>query len=349
MTLEQAAVSRRDNYLPLRHLAALMVIYGHCYALASHPEAEMDVVARWMPGFYAGSLAIYVFFAMSGYLVTLSLLKHPGIWRYARNRLLRVYPGYLACLFVCTFVIGVLFTTLTSRDYLQAPQTWQYFSYNLKVVSLVWTLPGVFTGNHYPDVVNGALWSLGLEVRWYLYLGLLAALTVVRRRTVFTIAVLAWLGYGGWQWWTGQPDPLEHRALSQVFLLATLCAQWRERIPVSHAIMIGLIALALLSHGSGWFGPSVAVTTVYATFWIAYRLPPLPWRNDIDLSYGLFLYGFPVQQSLAHLFPSMTPLQMLPCAASVTLVLAIVSWYLVERPALALKQHSRLELHRVPA
>src|SRR5690606_5827986 len=87
----------RDNFLLLRHVAALGVIYGHCYALANNPDASVDIIATLMPGYYAGSLAVFAFFAISGYLVTRSLIRRPGTVRYIRNRSLRIYPAYLVC------------------------------------------------------------------------------------------------------------------------------------------------------------------------------------------------------------------------------------------------------------
>lgn len=337
MTLDEASLRRSDNYLPLRHLAALMVIYGHSYALARHAPGEADWIAKLMPGFYAGNLAVYLFFAISGYLVTLSLLRHPGLWRYVRNRVLRVYPAYLTCLLVCVFGIGLAFTALPVGEYLRAEGTWHYLARNLQPVTLAWNLPGVFGNNPYPNVVNGTLWSLGLEVRWYFYLGLLAALTIVRRRWLFTLVALAVVVYGGWEWWIGKPDTNEYRALSQTYLTAALCAQWRHRIPASHWIMATLAAAAIALHGSRGFGPVAVVGAIYFTFWAAYRLPSMPWPGGRDYSYGLFLYGFPVQQSLLALTPSLTPLQLLPVSTACALVFAAISWHLIERPALRYK------------
>lgn len=334
MTLDEAARKRSDNYLPLRHLAALMVIYGHSYALTRHAPDEADVFAKLMPGFYAGNLAVYLFFAISGYLVTLSLLRHPGLWRYVRNRFLRVYPAYFVCLLVCVFAIGLAFTTLPAAEYLRADETWRYLSRNLQPITLAWTLPGVFEGNPYPKVVNGTLWSLSLEVRWYFYLGLLAALTIVRRRWAFTLVALAVLSLGAWQWWSGKADVNEYRALSQTYLIAALCAHWRDRIAVSHWLMAGLALATAAAHGTRGFGPMVVLSAIYFTLWAAYRLPALRWPGGHDYSYGLFLYGFPVQQSLVALFPSLTPLQLLPASACCALLLAMLSWHLVERPAL---------------
>lgn len=337
MTLGDTARSRSDNYLPLRHLAALMVIYGHSYALTWHAPGETDVVAKLMPGFYAGNLAVYLFFAISGYLVTLSLLRHPGLWRYVRNRFLRVYPAYLACLLVCVLPLGLAFSSLPVGEYLRADETWRYLTRNLQPVTLAWTLPGVFENNPYPKVVNGTLWSLSLEVRWYFYLGLLAALTIVRRRWAFTLVALSVVFFGVWEWWSGKPDVNEYRALSQTFLIAALCAHWRERIPVAHWLMLGLALAAVLAHGTLGFGAAVVLAAIYFTFWAAYRLPALRWPGGHDYSYGLFLYGFPVQQSLVAWFPSLTPLQLLPGSACCALLLALLSWHVVERPALRYK------------
>ncbi len=337
MILDEAARDRGDNYLPLRHLAALMVIYGHSYALARQVTGQSDIIAKLMPGFYAGNLAVYLFFAISGYLVTLSLLRHPGLWRYVRNRVLRVYPAYFVCLLVCVFAIGLAFTNLPAAEYLGAEGTWRYLLRNLQPITLAWHLPGVFENNPYPKVVNGTLWSLGLEVRWYFYLGLLAALTVVRRRWLFTVVALAVIGYGGWEWWNGKPDANEYRALSQTYLIAALCAHWRHRISASHATMASFAIAAIVLHGSRGFGPAAVAAAIYFTFWAAYRLPAMRWPGGHDYSYGLFLYGFPVQQSLLALFPALTPLQLLPLSAACAFALAVLSWRLVERPALRFK------------
>jgi len=337
-SLADAAARRADNYLPLRHLAAFLVLYGHSYALTRHAPGDADLLARWMPGFYAGNFAVYLFFAVSGYLVTLSLLRNPGVLRYARNRFLRVYPGYLACLLACVLLLGPAFTTLPAAEYFRHGDTWHYLTQNLQPIRLQWTLPGVFAANPYPDVVNGTLWSLGLEVRWYFYLGMLAALTVVRRRWAFTLVALLLVGYGGWEWWSGKPDTSEYRALSQTYLLAALCAHWRQRIPVSHLAMAAFALLAAVLHGSRWFGPAAVAAAIYFTFWAAYALPTLRWPGDRDYSYGLFLYGFPLQQALVALFPGIAPLQLLPAATALALAAAMLSWHLVERPALRWKR-----------
>lgn len=348
-SLADATLRRADNFLPLRHLAALLVIYGHSYALSRHAPGDADILAKAMPGFYAGNFAVYLFFAISGFLVTLSLLRYEGphwqgVVRYVRNRVLRVYPAYLACLLACVFVIGAAFTSLPAGDYFSAPGTREYLVQNLQPVTLAWELPGVFESNAYPRVVNGTLWSLSLEVRWYVYLGLLAALTIVRRRWLFTAVALALVLFGAWEWWSGKPDVNEYRALSQTYLVAALCAHWRGRIPVSHWLMAAFIAIAVIAHGSRWFGPVVVAGAIYFVLWAAYALPALRWPGKRDYSYGLFLYGFPVQQALVAAIPQISPLALLPTATALALLLAAASWHWVEYPALHWKDKRLTEV-----
>lgn len=329
----------RDNILPLRHLAAWLVLYGHSYPLAGAGVGQADLLERWLPGFSASRYAVYLFFAISGYLLTLSLLRHPSVPRYAWNRLLRVFPAYLVCLLLSVFVIGAAYTQWPLGDYLRAAGTWEHLRHNLIPTSFIWTLPGVFEGNPYPAVVNGSLWSLGLEVRWYLWLGLLAALGVLRRRWLFTLLALGWIV---WVIWRAEPDPLGHRALGMVFLIAALLAHWRERIRPSHLWPLAMLAALLLVRDTPWLPWVMLVGAPALMLWLAYRLPPLPWPGERDLSYGLFLYGFPVQQALMASWPTLSPLGLCVAATMVALPCAMLSWRWVEAPALRRKLRPRV-------
>ena len=78
-SLADATARRADNVLPLRHLAAWLVIYGHSFPLGNNAAGAVDVVERWLPGYSASRCAVFLFFAISGYLLTNSLLRHPGV------------------------------------------------------------------------------------------------------------------------------------------------------------------------------------------------------------------------------------------------------------------------------
>jgi peptidoglycan/LPS O-acetylase OafA/YrhL len=307
------------------------VLYGHAYHLSAWHPPRNDVIEWTMPGFSAGSWAVYIFFAISGYLVTASVLRKPGFLRYVGHRVRRLYPAYLACVLLSVFVLGPVFTTLPLRDYFASgSQAWHHLVENLNPVTLAWNLPGVFAHNPVPNTVNGSLWSLGLEVRWYAYLGLLALLGVVSRRWLFTLVGLAFLAFASWEGLQGKPDPLGYRALSMVFMAGALAAQWREHVRVSHLGMSLLFLACVLAVRTQAFFPLTVVATTYGSYWFAYALPALRWPRGVDYSYGLFLYGFPVQQVLFSLWPRMTPMQNFALAAPLALACAALSWHLLE-------------------
>lgn len=341
MTLGAAREPGDDNALPLRHFASLLVLYGHSYDL-SRPAGDADLIARWLPGFTAGTLAVYLFFTLSGFLLMLSLQKDRGVLRYAWHRALRILPAYWVMLLGCVFVLGPVFSSLPLADYLAHGRTWEYLRGNLLPLSFEWDLPGVFAGNPMPGVVNGSLWSLGLELRWYAYLGLLLAVGAVARRWAFTAVALAFIVFAGWEWWIGKPDPLQYRALSVTFVVAALAAQWRHRLVLSApALLAGIAAAVLVSDGRG-FGPLATTLVIYGTLFATYRLVPLRWPGSRDYSYGLFLFGFPVQQALIACWPDVPPLLLFATAAPLAFGLAVASWHLVEAPALRLKVRRRL-------
>lgn len=330
-----------DNALLLRHLASLMVIWGHGYTLATPGHGGSDRIAEWLPGFTTATLAVYFFFAISGYLVMLSVIRRPGFLGYVRNRALRILPAYWLQLALCVLVLGPVFTTLSPGEYFRHAGTLDYVQGNWFPLSFVWGLPGVFADAPFPDVVNGSLWSLGLEMRWYGYLGLLLLIGAARRRWAFTAVALAFLGFASWEWLQGKADPLHYRALSCTFVAAALAAHWRHRVPLSHGLM-GVLALATLAcRDTAAFGPLATTSVIYASWWVIYALPVLRWPLHRDYSYGLFLYGFPSQQGVVALMPAITPAGLFVVATGLAFALAALSWHLVESPALRWKMKPR--------
>lgn len=325
-------------------MAALAVVAGHSLALAG--QGAHDPVARLAPGYPLATLAVYVFFAVSGYLVTSSLLRNPGMVRYLRNRVLRVYPGYVVCILATVFVLGPFLTSHQVSGYFSSAGVWDYLRENGLPLTFAWSLPGVFETNPFPSVVNGTLWSLGLEVRWYFYLALLSLVGVVGRRRVFTSVAIAFLAIGVWEAFVGVPDLLHYRALSQTFVLAALAAHWLHRPTLPAWPLIAMLGLFAALAGTVWAGALIALTAVYGTLWIAYSAPLLRWPPELDYSYGLFLYGFPVQQAIVAWCPGISGLALFAVSLPAAGACAVVSWHLVEKPSLALK-HRRQPLPAV--
>jgi len=158
---------REDNFLLLRIIAAVAVIYGHSFSIA-RPDGSQDIFLAHGWGVYSGEIAVDVFFVVSGFMVSGSYVGRGDLWHYAKARLLRIVPAYFVLLATCALVLGVAFSTLPPRDYFSDPSTFAYVLKNLRFSSdMAWTLPGVFE-DHRMNSINGALWTLPAEMRMYM-------------------------------------------------------------------------------------------------------------------------------------------------------------------------------------
>jgi peptidoglycan/LPS O-acetylase OafA/YrhL len=336
---------RQDNFLLLRILAALAVIYGHSFALA-RADGSNDVFLRLGWGVYSGELAVNVFFVVSGFMVSGSYLARNDLADYAKARLLRIVPAYVAVLLGCAFVIGPLFTTLPLREYFASSETLNYVLKNLKFSSdMGWTLPGVFEGRHYSSV-NGSLWTLPAEMRMYLFVAALCALGLLRSAGMGSIVVIALLALGFLR-----PELFAlHQdwfRLAGFFCLGILVQLNRDKLHVRHSAMIMLVFITYVSARTEAYRYLLSLTIVYFCFWFAYRTPHWKWLERWgDPSYGIYLWGWPSQQIIVTLLPQARPWQNFVMAALLAIALGYCSWLAIERPALALKKLDWPEVFR---
>lgn len=337
---------RDNNFNLIRLVAAMAVLIGHCYPLALGVGAEEPL--SHLLGQSLGGFAVDTFFIISGFLVTQSLLYRQSVRAFLLSRLLRIYPGLIVMVVLTVFVLGPLVTTVSLRDYGGSPLT---LSYLLKCSTLIgglrFQLPGVFEGNPFALKVNGSLWTMPYEVKMYLWLvgfwGVLGVHPRLRGRLfafgIKGIALYAVFMASKALIWGHEVTPFLR--LTAAFSLGSSMYLLRDRIPVSG----GLLVLALSLFGLSMFRKS---------FFMLIYLPLMPYLvlslatvpgglirrfNRLgDYSYGVYIYAFPLQQILAMAYPGITPLEMMPLAAALSLLFGIVSWHGVESPCLRLKR-----------
>lgn len=328
---------KQNNFLLIRLIAAAAVIYGHSYAISPTP-GHVDLVTRCLGSVWSGGVALYVFFVMSGFLVTASLVNRRSLAQYLTARALRIFPGLLVCLLLMTLVLGPLATELPLDQYFGNPEVSAYFTNNLFLIECHHVLPGVF--QHNPNAgVNGSLWSLHLEGRLYLFLAALGILGLVHRRRLYNVAAvgLVLAGIFAPERFAMVAKNSNDLACSLLFLIGSLVYVNRNHIPLHNGVALFFLFVAFLFHDTNRFPYAFAALLVYGVLWLAY-VPKIPALNRLgDYSYGVYIYGWPVQQVMKSAFPGSTPLQIFAMSLPTALALAVVSWHLIEKPALSLK------------
>ena len=152
--------ARDNNFNLLRFIAATMVLFGHSY-LSNDPLAAYYQVS-------SHHMAVDIFFAISGFLVTGSLFSRHGLVAFTSARLLRLVPGIFVSCCVTVLTIGLYLTSLPASDYLKDPTTWRYIWINSALLETQVNLPGIDLS------MNGSLWTIPFEVRMYMILAVIS-------------------------------------------------------------------------------------------------------------------------------------------------------------------------------
>ncbi|WP_233249289.1 acyltransferase family protein [Desulfobulbus oligotrophicus] len=354
MRLADYAQGRDNNFNLIRIAAAYAVLVSHSFPLA-HGSSAVEPFTQ-MLGMSLGTMAVDVFFFTSGFLITASLMHRQNVKQFIWARILRIYPALVVVVLLSVFCMGVYFTTQPLTAYLSDAKIYIYVLRSSTLITGVSQhLPGVFEHNPFDCTVNGSLWTLPYELK--MYITLTCAWLLVRfvpngRGRVFKVvlvlsAVIAGLllilvhlhvvNTGG-----------KSLRLFYMFFTGASFYMLREKVVLSRPVFAFFLLLLLGSSlHKEIFYISYVLVIGYCILFCAY-VPSGVIRNYNklgDYSYGLYVYAFPVQQSIAALVPGIAPLGMLVLSSATTLIFAVLSWSLVEKHALALKEFQPRALH----
>ena len=334
---------RDNNFQLLRFLAATSVVVFHCYALTDHWTDEP--LWRLTPELNLGALGVKVFFVVSGFLVTQSWDTRRRLDQFVVARALRIYPALIVAT-VWTIALAALSSTLPATVFFTHPETGDYFWHTALGIDVRDRLPGAFARNPFPASVNGSLWTLPIELRLYLALAIAGVIGLVTRRTLWLVAIAALIAlmllrpHALLDVLPG-PDTQVVVELALLFALGSLAYAWRDMVPLS--IVAALVAIAIFAWNPGGYarGALFAPLLAYIVLVAAYH-PRIRWRlfNRVgDYSYGVYVYAFPIQQTVVQRAGALEPLALFAYAFPLVLLMAVLSWHALERPALGLKSH----------
>jgi len=330
---------RRNNFDALRLLAATAVIFSHAFLLSTGEEAGEPLMRLTGGQAILGVVGVFVFFVISGYLVTQSWDRTGSLPRFALKRALRLYPALAVCLLVLTFALGLSITELPALGYFRDGGTWDFLIWNLLLHTDHNSLPGVrFTGYGIGTIVDGPLWSLPVEVAMYAMVAMLGVLRLIRLPVLAALLALGlvclWLDttryfdfIGSVGWMLG------------FFVAGMALYELRDRAIIDGRLALLALAGLIASVPLGVFLLIFPICGGYLVIYLAFspRLPTVPAARFGDLSYGLYIYGWPVEQTVLYLRPGTDPLALFLIALPVTATLAFLSWHLLEKRALRLK------------
>jgi peptidoglycan/LPS O-acetylase OafA/YrhL len=333
--IDQCIDSRKNNLDIIRFLAATFVLFSHAYPLTIGHNGSEPFAVFTVGQMTFGELAVAIFFVISGFLITQSFDRSKNVSYYVKARILRIFPGLIFCVLLSVFILGPIFTDLSTVDYFKNRETLDYF----KTITLYWLqfdLPGVFSANIWPGAVNGSLWTLWYEFFFYIVVAVLGITRLLDKRIVILGFVLATaldvMGRGGFY-----TDLFRYFSAGMVFYL------FRKQIKLNiWAALVSFIILAITMK-MGHFVYAFSIFGTYLIFYLAFetKLKLHSFGKYGDFSYGIYIYAFPIQQIMTHLFENqLTPWQNFLYSFPFTLLLAIASWYLVEKRALKYKNVS---------
>jgi peptidoglycan/LPS O-acetylase OafA/YrhL len=331
--LGQAFDPRHNALNAWRLILATGVIFWHSFPLTGRTISYEPVVRllseAWVDGF----------FTVSGFLITASWMRRPHLKEFWTARVLRIFPGLWVCLLVIAFVIAPIAAAIQHRSIPMSSEV-AYVLYNAVMFPYYVGINGTPIGVPWPGVWNGSLWTLLFELLCYIAVCVLGILGLLKRRWVipvlFVLAV-AWCGWVSYPTAALQTIPQMLARFAVVFLAGALLYQFQDKVPARWSLVALSVAIVVASGLLQNYRVIAALPLAYAIIVSGALIRNVQLRND--LSYGVYIYAFPIQQLLATCgLARLDPFVFFAIATAATVPLAALSWFLVERHAMSLKR-----------
>jgi peptidoglycan/LPS O-acetylase OafA/YrhL len=333
---------KQNNFDLLRFWFAFIVFLVHSYALTD--VSDLAVLGRY----FSSDLAVRAFFIVSGFLIFMSYENSSNAKNYLVKRAKRIYPAYFFVIII-SVLLGAFISTYTLGDYFSVSLL-EYIFANLLFLNFIQpNLPGVFEGNQI-QAINGALWTLKIEVMFYLTVPLIVwAFNKFGRLHMIIIL------YGCSVFYSMSMHILAAKMGSEFYL------QLQRQLPGQFVYFISgaigyyyfdrvsrhatkLMLLSVVAFIFQQWLPWLIIQPLALGVIIVYAARVMPYLGNFgkygDFSYGIYIIHFPILQLLASytLFDK-NPWEMLFVASLIILMGAFLLWHIVEKNFLQKSSH----------
>lgn len=341
----------QNSFNLIRLVAALTVLLSHVLIIRAGND-RLDPLLQVTP-FTLGQHAVNAFFFLSGLMLSQSVERRPDLSDYLWARFLRIVPGLFVFGLLMAFVAGPLLSSSHPLDYFSDPHTWIYPFAILVEFARAAPPHHVFQGLPYAEAVNTPLWTIKYEILAY---GVLAAFSAAgwTRRTgtlwgALGFALVLFTAQAAMEQVGDTSHLYQLGRYGFCFTLGMIAYHYRDRVSLSPWWLIGSALLVVLARGTALEHAAYVVVVAHAVMLAGARrygaLTRATQRHDI--SYGVYIYHWPVAQALLVELPGIGMPALLGLTLAITVPLAVASWRFIEAPALRFKDRvPRLFLRR---
>ena len=344
----QVTRGRTTGFDYLRVGLSAAVIIFHSAMTSYGPDINRVIETGWSRPFVA--VILPAFFALSGFLVTASLIRCKTIFEFLTLRVVRLVPALFFEVCISALLLGPFLTSVSLGDYFHSPLFRAYF---LNIVGHIqFRLPGMFLNNPDPDIVNRQLWTIPVELKCYAALAglyLLGASKSKWRMGIIFVACLILFPINDWwrhlEVFSATPDAFLNvpgKVLIGSFLAGITLFLFKDDVRLSRSLFAACAVLSYALLISRYTSYLAAAPIAYMTIFVG-LIDTKPNRISKvgEYSYGLYIYGFVIQQTYAQLFPGYRIWWMnASVCLVVTLAFSFASWRLIEKPALDGRKHA---------
>lgn len=324
---------KSENLQLMRFIASIMVIVSHSFIISTGVESNEWFVLLTNGQLTMGGFAVAVFFLCGGYLIAMSAEKNHTAGKFFTARALRLFPALVFSTFFTIIICGLV-SEWGQIMYYTSSTTWEYMKNS--IFWRVYYLPGVFTGNPYGPTVNGSLWTLPVEFVCYILCFVAMKLKLMKKKTYpFTIPVV--VAGAVLVWFLGFTIPLARELIRPVLLFYIGMGYWIYREHINFNIRNLIVAITafvlLMVIGQGTLAILLAFPYIMMHLWFGTKQCSPKLGRLGDYSYGIYLWGFPVQQMVMHFYPDFTMEPVLNAIISIpiSILFGVITYWVAEK------------------